>query len=121
VADLLAGIPGIEIHLTGGQLLERQSVLLGSTVLLVLGRWRFDLAFLSVEGFTREGLWNTSPEVVAMQKMAARRARKTFILADASKQGHNAPAFLFPWKRVNGLLTETASKELIRWKVPTFP
>jgi DeoR/GlpR family transcriptional regulator of sugar metabolism len=114
VAEILAGLEGIEVHLTGGQLLERQSVLLGEMTAKMLGLWKFDIAFISVEAFDRDGLWNTRPEVVAMQRVAVERALKTAVCADGRKLGKQSAAFLFDWRPVSVLISDARPEQLKR-------
>ena len=55
VGELLAGVEGLSVYLTAGQILGRQSVLLGETALHSLEFWNFDIAFLSAEAANAEG------------------------------------------------------------------
>lgn len=106
VAELLSEAPGIDVHLTGGQVVVRQSVLLGPACRAVIDLWRFDAAFLSAEGADIEGLWNSQEEIVLTQRRAMERSGKTFLLIDSSKLGKKAPALLCGWKPENVLLTD---------------
>lgn len=108
VADLLSEVEGLDVHLLGGQVLRRQSVLLGDAACRSAEQWSFDVAFLSAEGMTREGLWNSESAVVALQRAVASHARTRVALLDATKLGRTAPQFLLGWESLTGLLTDAA-------------
>ena len=106
VAERLAGAKDCGIHLLGGQLLVNQSVLLGSEAERAASRYRFDWALLGAQGFDSAGLWNSTEEVVALQRVAADRADHFAVLADATKASVTAAAFLLPWDDVDVFITD---------------
>ena len=73
VGEMLAAIPGVKVYLVAGQLLARQSTLLGEAAVRSLQFWRFDAAFLSAEGMDAAGIWNSQAAIVAQQKVAIQR------------------------------------------------
>ncbi|MCX7868773.1 MAG: DeoR/GlpR family DNA-binding transcription regulator [Terrimicrobiaceae bacterium] len=107
-AEILSGCCGVEVHLTGGQMFQRQSVLLGEAVVRSIERWRFDVAFLSAEGMDAEGLWNSQLEIVAHQHAVVRRALHHVFILDRGKIGRRAAHFLLPWAAVDHLLTDAS-------------
>jgi len=109
VAELLSPLEGLEVFLTGGRMLARQSALLGEGVLSSIHEWHFDLAFLSAEGATSEGLWNSHPDIVAHQRAAVTRARRHIFLMDHSKIKHPAAEPLLSWHEVDTVLTDASS------------
>jgi len=119
-ADLLAEVDGVAVYLLGGQLLRRQSVLLGDEACRSAAHWRFDLAFLGAEGMTREGVWNSSPAVVALQKAVLDRSRASAILLDRTKLGRTAPTFLGGWDTVTALLTDSPKEALSEEGIPDY-
>lgn len=106
VAEKLAGVKGVEVYVTGGRMLGRQSALLGSRVVSAIEGWRFDVAFLSAEAMDEEGLWNSQLEIVAHQHAVVRRATRHIFMLDRTKAGKRAPHFLLPWAAVDSLLTD---------------
>lgn len=109
-AELLASASeNFEVHLPGGQMLARQSALLGEGAVRGLERWRFDVAFLSCEGMDAEGLWNSRLEIVAHQHAVVRRAARHVFLLDRTKVGRRAAHFLLPWAAVDCLLCDAAA------------
>ncbi len=112
VADRLAEVPGMEVHLVAGKYLARQSVLFGEPALRSLRLWEFDLAFTSAEGITADGLWNTQQDIVRFQQAVVKQARRTIFCVDQTKLGREAPQFLLPWRDVDALLTDANARQL---------
>ena len=111
-AEILAGVNGIDVFLVSGQLLPRQSVLLGEMAIRSLGFWHFDQAFLSAEGMDVAGIWNTQATVVEQQKAVLRRSRRAIFCIDSSKLNQQTPNFLMSWSGVDLLLTDLSKKKL---------
>ncbi len=118
VADVLSEVDGVDVHLLGGQVFRRQSVLLGDAACRSAEQWTFDIAFLSAEGMTREGLWNSDAAVIALQKAVASRARANVAMLDATKLGRTTSQFFCPWSALSGLLTDTAPEGLAASGIP---
>lgn len=112
VGEMLAAIPGIEVYLVAGQLLARQSTLLGEAALRSLQFWRFDVAFLSAEGMNEQGLWNSQSAIVQQQKVVIQRSTRSIFCLDGSKLNRQAPDILLPWNGVEVLLTEVPLEKL---------
>lgn len=108
VAELLAPVKGISAHLLGGELVPRQSVLVGRMARKVLGFYHIDVAFLGAEGINARGAWNSQEDVVELQKGIVRNACKVVLCADRSKLGRAAPVFLTRWKEIDLLLTDAS-------------
>lgn len=114
VGELLAGVKGLSVFLTAGQILGRQSVLLGETTLHSLKFWNFDIAFLSAEAANAEGVWNSQETIVEMQRMAIERSKRVLLCLDAAKIGTVAPRLLAGWDGIDSLLTDAKSDRLRR-------
>lgn len=111
-AEILAQHKEYEVFLTGGQILQRQSVLLGEGVIKSVEAWHFDAAFLSCEGMDAEGLWNSQLAIVAHQHAVVRRSRHNVFLLDRGKLGRRAAHFLLPWPAVDHVITDAPRKEV---------
>ncbi len=118
VAERLAGVPGLRLMLLGGELLARQSTLVGEAAIASLALYRIDLAFLGVEAANTEGLWNSQEEIAAFQRDVARRSAVTCYCADATKLGRAAPAFLAPWSQVAHFITDASAAALRKHRLP---
>jgi len=112
MGELLAGIEGVQVFFPAGQLLSRQSVLLGELACRSLEFWRFDVAFLSAEAMDPAGIWNTQASIVEQQEAVLRRTAISVFCLDASKLGRKAPHFLVPWSGVGTLLTDAPRARL---------
>jgi DeoR/GlpR family transcriptional regulator of sugar metabolism len=117
-AELLVEIEGITVHLIGGQLIPKQSVLLGPASLAGLSIWQFDVAFLSAEGMTGEGLWNSQAEIVRLQREVIQRSRRNFLLVDEAKLGRKTDFLLVPWSENIRLLTNASAANLRKHGIP---
>lgn len=109
VAELLASVPGIGVHLLGGELLPRQSVLVGRAARMALDFYTIDVAFLGAEGADAEGVWNSQEEIVEFQKRIVAEAGRVALCADASKLGRRAPVFLARWKQIDSVFTDASA------------
>lgn len=112
VGELLSEVHGIEVFQIAGQLLKRQSILLGETARKSLDFWRFDLALLSAEAMDAEGIWNSEASIVEQQRAVMRRAAQSVFLLGESKLNTRAPHLLASWKEVDVLVSD-ASAEVI--------
>ncbi len=112
VGELLSSIPDLQIFLTAGQLLGRQSVLLGATARQSLEFWDFDAAFLSAEAANKNGIWNSQDLIVQQQRVAIKRSRRVVYCIDSSKIGRSAPFLLKKWPETDLLLTDAPESRL---------
>ncbi|MEM6820496.1 MAG: DeoR/GlpR family DNA-binding transcription regulator [Verrucomicrobiota bacterium] len=99
ISETLAGVAGIEVFLTGGRLLERQSILIGQISERSIQQFRYDWALMSAEGLNDTGLWNTTADVVRQQKSVLKNSENVMFCLDQSKQGQQAEYFLCRWNR----------------------
>jgi len=121
VGEMLAAIPGVKVFLVAGQLLARQSTLLGEAAVRSLQFWRFDVAFLSAEGMDTEGLWNSQTDIVAQQKVVIQRSTRSIFCLDGGKLNRQAPDILLPWRGVDVLLTEVPLSKLVEVGIEITP
>jgi DeoR/GlpR family transcriptional regulator of sugar metabolism len=117
-AELLSHIEGVEVHLLGGRLVVTQSVLLGPSTNRNAETWNFDLSFLSAEGMDRDGIWNSQPEVVTLQRQVLARARRNLLMLDRAKIGHRTPHSLCGWIGLFELITDASHEELRAAGIP---
>jgi DeoR/GlpR family transcriptional regulator of sugar metabolism len=118
VGEMLAAIPGVEVFQLAGQLLHLQSTLLGETAQRSLEFWHFDWAFLSTEGMTPSGLWNSQLAIVEQQKVVLRRSTRHVFCLDASKLNRQAPHLLIGWNQLDTLLTDVPLEKLNAAGIP---
>lgn len=117
VGELLSSIPEVSVYLTAGQILGRQSVLLGETARRSLEFWSFDMAFLSAEAANQGGIWNSQESIVQQQHVAVRRSAHAVYCLDATKIGAEAPFLLKKWGDVDFLLTDASHEKLAKAEI----
>ena len=114
VGEMLASIPGVRIFQLAGELLHRQSTLVGEAAQQSIDFWSFDTAFLSAEAMNPEGLWNSQAVIIEQQKVVLRRSSRSIFCIDSSKLNRTAPHFLLSWNQVDRLLTDVPYEKLVR-------
>jgi DeoR/GlpR family transcriptional regulator of sugar metabolism len=106
VAEVLTSAGWCETHLLGGRLLPHQLVVVGPGAGLSLSAWSFDLSFLSAEGMTPQGLWNSQDDITEFQRHVCSRSAQAVFCLDATKVGRSAPSFLLPWGLVGRVVSD---------------
>ena len=112
VAEILTAAPGLRVYLLGGELLPRQSALLGKAAHKTLRYYPIDQAFLSAEGADVKGVWNSHSELVSLQQKVLEHASSNILCLDASKLAHHAPAFLSAWSRFDLVITDGTPQQM---------
>ena len=112
VVDLLAPVPEIRVHLLGGEVLPRQSALLGGAACKAVRFHSIQRAFMSAEAANRTGVWNSQSEVVNLQRAVLAQTGWAALCLDSSKLRHTAPAFLAPWTEFNLFITDRTASRL---------
>jgi DeoR/GlpR family transcriptional regulator of sugar metabolism len=112
VGEMLAAIEGVRVFQLAGELLHLQSTLLGEMAQRSLEFWEFDLAIMSAEGMTAQGLWNSQADIIAQQRVVLRRSKRTIFCIDGSKLNRETPHFLCSWNEVSGLVTDVSDERL---------
>jgi DeoR/GlpR family transcriptional regulator of sugar metabolism len=110
--ETLGSLSGAKTILLGGQLLERQSVLLGEEAVKAAAAQEIDLAFLSAQGMTEQGLWNSQRDIIRLQLAVMKRAGRSCFCIDRSKLGRTAPEHLVPWQKMDTLISDLSLPEL---------
>ena len=110
--ETLGGLSSAKTILLGGQLLERQSVLLGAEAVKAAAAQEIDIAFLSAQGMTEQGLWNSQRDIIRLQQAVMKRAERSCFCLDRSKLGRTAPEHLTVWPKVGTLISELSLPEL---------
>lgn len=112
IASVLGGAPGITLHLLGGVFLHRQATLFGDKAVAALHEWDFDAAFLGGEGMNADGIWNSHPDVIRLQRTAIIQARTTLFCLDATKLDHATPHRVATWDEISHLVTDASITQL---------
>lgn len=111
-AVALADAEHVELHLLGGRLRRLSHGVVGPLATLALDRMAFDVAFLGADAVdVARGVGEPTVEETMLKEQVAAVARRTVVLADASKAGAVAPSWTrmpAPWT----LVTEEADDDL---------
>ncbi|MEM6601756.1 MAG: DeoR/GlpR family DNA-binding transcription regulator [Verrucomicrobiota bacterium] len=97
IAELLAGVSGIHVFLTGGHVLAKQSCLVGELSEVSISQWDFDIALLGAEGIDDTGLWNSDKGLVRQHRNIIRNADRIVYCLDPSKSNQSGPFFICRW------------------------
>ena len=107
VAAILLDRPGIELVVLGGVVRPGMHSTLGHLAELALGELRADVLFMGIGAASPEqGLMNDSIPEILTDRALRRAARTCVVLADASKLGRVAPAFVFGLDQVDTIVTD---------------
>jgi DeoR family glycerol-3-phosphate regulon repressor len=92
IALALCRVPGTRVHIIGGEIDRANEASFGIEVIESLGRFRFDLAFVTAAGISDSGEITDTTLAAAEQRsrmMAA--ANRSYLVADSTKFGRLAP------------------------------
>jgi DeoR family transcriptional regulator of aga operon/DeoR family fructose operon transcriptional repressor len=107
VAAVLLDRPGIDLVVLGGVVRPGMHSTLGHLAELALAELRADVLFMGIGAVSAEqGLMNDSIPEILTDRALRRAARTCVVLADASKLGAVAPAFVFELDDVDTLVTD---------------
>lgn len=95
-----------EVLLPGGRVRNGFYSLVGSWTEEALEGVRADLFFLGADAFDLEGVTNHTFEEAAVKRKAMAVSRRTVLLADSSKWGKRAPAFVAPLTALERVVTD---------------
>lgn len=113
-ASVLGGSAGVELHVVGGEFLNRQAALMGERAIKSLREWSFDAAFLGGEGMDATGISNSHESVAAFQKSVLGHAKRVYFCLDASKLGRATPHRVADWSQLSALITDASAKDLAK-------
>jgi DeoR/GlpR family transcriptional regulator of sugar metabolism len=82
--------------------------------------WKINISILGAEGITQGGIWNSAPEVVALQKAAMANSKRSFVLVTSEKIGHRAGALLASWEAGLRLITDATERQLASARIPSL-
>lgn len=107
VAQLYASRPEVDLILLGGYVFPRTGVALGPITVKMLQDIHVHIAILSVGGITAKGLFNSNLLLVETERQMLRSADQVIVVADNSKIGRQAVAFLCDWSAVDVLVVDS--------------
>lgn len=97
---------GTEVWLPGGRVRNGFYSLIGPWAEEALGGVRAEVFFMGADAFDLEGVTNHTFEEAAVKRKAMAVSRRTVLLADRSKWGRRAPAFVAPLGSLSLVVTD---------------
>ncbi|GAA2147942.1 DeoR/GlpR family DNA-binding transcription regulator [Nocardioides koreensis] len=109
VAARLAGNPQVELHLLPGRVRTTTQAAVGPETVSALANLRVDVVFLGTNGITADhGLTTPDWDEAATKRAMVASARRSVVLADASKIGTESPHRFASLDEVDVLVTDDA-------------
>jgi DeoR/GlpR family transcriptional regulator of sugar metabolism len=100
---------GARLVAFGGEVRSLSLALVGSEVFEWIGKVRIDVAFLGASGLDRTaGATTTEFSEAGVKGAVAGKARRTVVVADASKWDRPAPICYAPWSKISDLVCDHA-------------
>jgi DeoR/GlpR family transcriptional regulator of sugar metabolism len=106
IASLFVNRREADLVLVGGYVYPRTGVALGPWTVRQLGDIQANQAVLSVGGITEKGLYNSNLLLVETERQMMRRADEVVVVADHTKVGRPALAFLCELGTVDTLIVD---------------
>jgi DeoR/GlpR family transcriptional regulator of sugar metabolism len=111
IAALLAGSRETDLVLLGGYIYPKTGVALGPFTIRMMQDLHVHQTLLSVSGITEKGLFNSNLLLVETERQMMRCADEVIVLADHTKLGKPALAFLCEWSEVDLLVVDRNIKD----------
>jgi DeoR/GlpR family transcriptional regulator of sugar metabolism len=106
IANLFANSRETELVMLGGYVYPSTGVALGPLTIQMMKGLHVQRAFLSVAGITAKGLFNSNPLLVETERQMMRCADEATVLADHTKVGRQALAFLCAISAIDMLIID---------------
>jgi len=106
-AARLAGLPHIELHLLPGKVRTTTHAAVGADTISALGNVRVDVAFVATNGISDYGLTTPDREEAATKRAIIACARRTIVLADATKIGVETAVRFAALEDIDTLVTDS--------------
>jgi DeoR/GlpR family transcriptional regulator of sugar metabolism len=107
IAHLLAGQRDTDVVFLGGYVYPKTGVALGPLTIRMLEDIHVQQTILSISGITAGGLFNSNLLLVETERQMMRCADEVVVVADHTKIGRSALAFLCPLDEVDTLITDS--------------
>ncbi len=110
VLNVLAGAPGINLVALGGVLNRSEMSLIGHIAQQALAEVRADKVFIGIYGVDlQHGLTNTDLQETLTDRAILKIGREVILLADHTKCGRAAAAFVAPLSAIHTLITDAGA------------
>lgn len=99
---------GISTYMSGGLIRAEEMSLTGKDAVDCFSRYYFDVALLGASGITTEGVFDYSPEEVAVKSVFFQRAAERVLLLDCTKFRRVSTVLIASLSEVSTLITDAA-------------
>lgn len=106
VVSELAGAPGVELHVLGGQYNPVLEACSGLQTVDAISRLRADLFFMSTTGLTAGRCYHRSEATIMIRNAFLASSAKAVLLVDHAKLGRPAPHLLCSVERFDTVITD---------------
>ncbi|MDD2711069.1 MAG: DeoR/GlpR family DNA-binding transcription regulator [Verrucomicrobiae bacterium] len=106
IANLYASDHLVEIILSGGVIYPRLGVLVGPLAAETFAKMHADVAIMSANGITPEGVFNSHALLIEIQQAMIQSAQKVIFCFDHTKLNHKAVSFLCELDRIDTVVTD---------------
>src|SRR5207244_9069023 len=106
IAQILSGSSQTDLVMLGGYVYPKTGVALGPMLIRMLDDVHVQQMLMSVSGITAKGLFNSNMLLVEAERQMMRCADEVVVLADHTKIGRQALAFLCEWAMVDTLIVD---------------
>ena len=107
IAQLLAGQRDTDVVFLGGYVYPKTGVALGPLTIRMLEDIHVQQTILSISGITARGFFNSNLLLVETERQMMRCADEVVVVADHTKIGRSALAFLCPFDEIDTLITDS--------------
>lgn len=109
IAQMLAPIPGIDVHVAGGKVRPADNAIIGQSAVAAMGQFRADVAIIGASGIDPDGtLLDFDTEEVHVARAIIAQARKVILVADHSKFSRRPPVCIAGIDDLDMVITDQA-------------
>jgi DeoR/GlpR family transcriptional regulator of sugar metabolism len=109
IANLFASSHEVDLVMLGGYVYPKTGVALGPLTVRMMDEIHVQQAILSVGGITAKGLFNSNPLLVESERQMMRCADEVVVVADHTKIGRQALAFLCELAAIDTLIVDAGA------------
>ncbi|NBD26363.1 DeoR/GlpR family DNA-binding transcription regulator [Paenibacillus glycinis] len=111
IAEWIRNQPQIESYLIGGKLRSIGDSMIDTIALETIGKYNFDIGFITGGGVALNGVSTSTPEGAAFTRAVAEASRRTICLAPHEKVGVRMFAATIPLHQIDLLITDQGVSE----------